>query len=140
MRKSEVARVVTSDAFGGSAAILLLSGAAIGVTHGLRDGHLPAAVGDMVSATAAQIPATWLIVALGTALFGHTEFGVRIVGCMMMLGASGLLYYVARQWFGRTAGVLAALSRQVLPAYFASALTATNDAPLPAHQGTTPAR
>ena len=57
-------------AFGGTAAILLVAGAATGLTHGLRTAAVGEAVGDMVAAAAAQIPATWLIVAIGVTLFG----------------------------------------------------------------------
>ena len=57
-------------AFGGSALILLAAGAATGLTHGLRTGAVGAAVVEMLGATAAQVPATWLVVALGVTLFG----------------------------------------------------------------------
>ena len=57
-------------AFGGSGVILLAAGAATGVTHGLRSASLGQAVGDMVVAAAAQIPAMWLVVAVGVTLFG----------------------------------------------------------------------
>ena len=57
-------------AFGGSAVILLGAGAATGVTHGLRSASPSEAMGDMVVAAAAQIPAMWLVVAVGVTLFG----------------------------------------------------------------------
>ena len=57
-------------AFGGSGVILLAAGAATGVTHGLRSASLGQAVGDMIVAAAAQIPAMWLVVAVGVTLFG----------------------------------------------------------------------
>jgi ABC-2 type transport system permease protein len=57
-------------AFGGTAAMLLVAGAATGLTHGLRTGTVGDAVGDNVVAAAAQIPATWLVVAIGVTLFG----------------------------------------------------------------------
>jgi len=57
-------------AFGGSAAILLAAGAATGFTHGLRTAAVGPAVVDMLVATAAQVPATWLVIALGVTLFG----------------------------------------------------------------------
>src|SRR5205085_3003638 len=53
----------------------------------------------------------WTI-ALGTHFFGNTELGVRIVGCLLMCAASGLIFYVGRLWFGRRAAVVAALMLQ----------------------------
>jgi ABC-2 type transport system permease protein len=57
-------------AFGGTAAILLLGGVAMGTTYGMRSGHVAASITDLVRSTAAQIPATWLIISIGVALFG----------------------------------------------------------------------
>ncbi len=56
--------------FAGSAVVLLAAGAATGLTHGLRDGDVGGRVVDMVGATAAQLPAMWLVLAIGVALFG----------------------------------------------------------------------
>ncbi len=68
--------------FGGTALILLAGGVATGVTHGLRVHSVAGSVGDMAEATLAQVPATWLILAIGVALFGivprfsHLAWGV----------------------------------------------------------------
>lgn len=71
----------------------------------------------------------WVIGA-GTAIFGDIEFGVRIVGNVLMLGASLLMYRFGRAWFGSAAGALAALFLQILPVYFGTGFLATMDAPL----------
>jgi dolichol-phosphate mannosyltransferase len=55
---------------------------------------------------------------LGTWLLGDTELGVRIIGCAMMLGASGAIYRFSRIWFGRSTALFSALAIQILPAYF----------------------
>ncbi len=68
----------------------------------------------------------WMI-GLGTAVFGHTEFGVRIVGNLLMLGASLLMYRFGRAWFGRAAGLLSALLLQLLPVYYGVGFIATMD-------------
>lgn len=70
------------------------------------------------------------VIGLGTALFGDNEFGVRIVGNLMMVGASVLMYAFGRMWFGRTAGLLSALLLQLLPMYFCTGFIATMDSPL----------
>lgn len=71
----------------------------------------------------------WVIGA-GTAIFGDTEFGVRIVDNVLMIGASLLMYRFGRAWFGTFTGVLAALLLHILPAYFGTGFIATMDAPL----------
>lgn len=71
----------------------------------------------------------WLIGA-GTALLGNTELGVRLVGGLLMLGASALLYQFGRMWFSRPAGLLAAAAIQILPLYFGAGLIATMDSSL----------
>ncbi|MFO0874231.1 MAG: glycosyltransferase family 39 protein [Phycisphaerales bacterium] len=75
-------------------------------------------------------PMVALVIGAGTAILGNTEFGVRIAGCLLMLGASVLMYWFGRAWYGRRAALLAALALQVLPAYFATGYIATMDAPL----------
>lgn len=70
------------------------------------------------------------VIGLGTSIFGDTEFGVRIVGNLMMLGASLLMYLFAREWFSRAAGVIAALALQILPVYFGVGFIATMDSAL----------
>ena len=68
----------------------------------------------------------WMI-GLGTWVFGNSEFGVRIVGDLLMVGASLLLYRFGAMWFGRRAGLVAALVLQVLPLYYAAGFVATMD-------------
>ena len=71
----------------------------------------------------------WVILA-GTWVFGDTEFGVRIVGNLLMCAASVLLYLYGRMWYGRQAGLLAAAALLVFPVYFGAGFIATMDAPL----------
>jgi dolichol-phosphate mannosyltransferase len=71
----------------------------------------------------------WLIW-FGTRLFGNTEFGVRAGPALTMLAASGVMFLFSRMWFGREAGLAAALLLQILPVYFGAGLIATMDPPL----------
>lgn len=70
------------------------------------------------------------VIGVGTAIFGDTEFGVRIVGNVLMIGASLLMYRLGRMWFGTASGVFAAVLLQILPVYFGTGFIATMDAPL----------
>lgn len=70
------------------------------------------------------------VIGLGTALFGDTEFGVRIFGNLLMLGASLLMYRFGRAWFSPAVGLLAALLLQILPVYFGVGFVATMDSAL----------
>lgn len=70
------------------------------------------------------------VIGLGTAVFGDNEFGVRVVGSLLSIGASFLMYQFARAWFSHSAGVLAALLLQILPVYFGCGFIATMDSAL----------
>lgn len=70
------------------------------------------------------------IIGLGTFVFGHSELGVRIVGNLLMLASSGVMYAFGAMWFGRKAGLIAAAALQVLPFYFGLGFIATMDSPL----------
>lgn len=70
------------------------------------------------------------IIQLGTAVFGNTPFGVRVVSDLLMLGASGVMYCFARQWWDRRSAVWAALSLQVLPVYYGVGFTGMMDGAL----------
>lgn len=71
----------------------------------------------------------WIIGA-GTWVFGNTEFGVRIVGNLLMFIASGLLYLFGRFWFGRSAGLRSAAMLHILPVYYGIGFVATMDSAL----------
>jgi dolichol-phosphate mannosyltransferase len=71
----------------------------------------------------------WVIHA-GTWLFGNSEFGVRIVGQILMLGASAALYGWSRLWYGRRVSLIAAISLQLVPIFFALGFLATMDSSL----------
>jgi len=70
------------------------------------------------------------VIGLGTVVFGHNEFGVRIVSSLLMIGASVLMYAFGRMWFSRSAALLAAVLLQLLPLYFAVGFIATMDGAL----------
>jgi dolichol-phosphate mannosyltransferase len=73
----------------------------------------------------------WLI-RLGTALFGQSQFGVRIgaLGCGII--ASLFVYRLTRNLFNEASALRALLLAQTLPFFFLSGLLITPDAPLTA--------
>lgn len=71
----------------------------------------------------------WLIW-LGTALFGNTEFGVRIGAFACGLITMGYLYALACNLYDKTTGLRTLLLLAVLPFYFATGMVMTADAPL----------
>jgi dolichol-phosphate mannosyltransferase len=71
----------------------------------------------------------WLIW-LGTALFGNTEFGVRIGAFACGLITMGYLYALARNLYDKTTALCTLLLLAVLPFYFATGMVMTADAPL----------
>ena len=73
----------------------------------------------------------WLI-SLGTAVFGQTEFGVRI-GALCCAGiASVFTYRLTRNLFDEASALAAVVLAQVLPFFFLVGLLMTPDAPLTA--------
>jgi dolichol-phosphate mannosyltransferase len=73
----------------------------------------------------------WLISA-GTAVFGNTEFGVRIGALACGAIASWFMYRLTRNLFGEPAGLGALALMQALPFFFLAGLLMTPDAPLTA--------
>jgi dolichol-phosphate mannosyltransferase len=71
----------------------------------------------------------WLIW-LGTAVFGDTEFGVRISAWCCALVASWFVYRFTRNLFGEASAVVALVLMQALPFFFLSGMLMTPDAPL----------
>jgi dolichol-phosphate mannosyltransferase len=71
----------------------------------------------------------WLIW-LGTTIFGHNEFGVRIGAFICGLVAMGYLYALAHNLFDKSTAMVAVLLLAVLPLGFATGLVITTDAPL----------
>ncbi|HVW65932.1 MAG TPA: glycosyltransferase family 39 protein [Nitrosospira sp.] len=71
----------------------------------------------------------WLIW-LGTAVFGDTEFGVRIGAFACGLVTMGYLYALAANLYNKSTGIRTLLLLAVLPFYFATGLLMTPDAPL----------
>ncbi len=73
----------------------------------------------------------WLISA-GTAVFGDTEFGVRIGALCCGAVASFFLYRLTRDLFGEASALVAVILAQTLPFFFLAGMLMTPDAPLTA--------
>ena len=73
----------------------------------------------------------WLIRA-GTAVFGETEFGVRIGAILCGALASLYVYRLTRELFGDASALVALVLVQILPFFFFSGIMMTPDAPLTA--------
>jgi len=72
----------------------------------------------------------WAI-ALGTALFGDTEWGVRFAAIVLLWpGSAGLVFLTARLWFGLQAASVAVLLFCLSPIFVGIGLIVTPDAPL----------
>ncbi len=71
----------------------------------------------------------WIINA-GQFLLGKNELGVRIGGLLLTLFSTWLLFLLGRFWFGRRAGLWAALIFQSVPLYFVYGVLITPDVPL----------
>ena len=122
----------------GSVAVLVLLAAALGLRVAAMTG-MPLVPEEAYYWMYAQHPSlsyfdhppmvAWVI-GLGTGLCGHTEFGVRLGGSLLMLAASGLMFVFGRMWFGREAALVAAVLLQALPVYFGAGLIATMDSAL----------
>ena len=70
------------------------------------------------------------VIGLGTTIFGNTEWGVRVVGGVMMLGAGVLMYAFARLWWRSSVALAATLLFELGPVYFGIGFLATMDAAL----------
>jgi dolichol-phosphate mannosyltransferase len=73
----------------------------------------------------------WLIW-LGTAVFGDSEFGVRIGALCCAAVASVFAYRLTRNLFGEPSAIVALVLMQVLPFFFLAGMLMTPDAPLTA--------
>jgi dolichol-phosphate mannosyltransferase len=73
----------------------------------------------------------WLIW-LGTAVFGDTEFGVRIGALCCAAVASLFAYRLTRNLFGEASALVALVLMQVLPFFFLAGMLMTPDAPMTA--------
>lgn len=71
----------------------------------------------------------WLI-ALGTALFGDTELGVRFATIALWPGSAWLVFLTARIWFDSQAAAVAVLLFCLSPIFVGIGLIMTPDAPL----------
>jgi dolichol-phosphate mannosyltransferase len=72
-------------------------------------------------------PMIALAIALGTRLFGDSEFGVRILGLACSLLTVGFGFALANSLYGRSAAFVAALAIAVLPYYFCGAIVMEPD-------------
>ena len=57
-------------AAGGAAVVLAAGGAAAGLAHGLRSGDVAGQLGRVLGAALVQLPAVWVMAAIGATLFG----------------------------------------------------------------------
>ena len=73
----------------------------------------------------------WLIW-LGTAVFGDSEFGVRISALCCAAVASFFAYRLTRNLFGEASALVALVLMQVLPFFFLAGMLMTPDAPMTA--------
>ncbi len=84
----------------GVAAVLLLTGAAIGVAHGLAVGGVWHQVGRLVVAAAAQIPAAWVLASLVLVLFALAPRWVSgawgVLVAAVVIGEFGALWGLPR--------------------------------------------
>src|SRR5882762_5968388 len=69
---------------------------------------------------------------LGTAVFGDSEFGVRIGALCCAAVTSIFAYRLTRNLFGEPAALVALVLMQVLPFFFLAGMLMTPDAPLTA--------
>jgi dolichol-phosphate mannosyltransferase len=72
------------------------------------------------------------IIWLGTAVFGNSEFGVRIGALCCAAVASLFAYRLTRNLFGEPSARVALVLMQVLPFFFLSGMLMTPDAPMTA--------
>jgi dolichol-phosphate mannosyltransferase len=70
------------------------------------------------------------VIRLGTAIFGHNEWGVRIVGNAMTIAAIGLMYAFSRLWVNKAAAIIAAGSLIVMPIYLWTGFICTMESQL----------
>lgn len=73
----------------------------------------------------------WLIY-LGTSIFGHCEFGIRVFALVCSLVTVAFTYLTTSFFFGRKGGVMGALLAQALPFFFMTGLIMTPDSSLTA--------
>lgn len=75
-------------------------------------------------------PMVSVLIWLGTTLFGHNEFGVRIFTYLSWLITAFFSWRFTRLMFDRKAAVFAVLLLSTLPIFFSTGLISTPDAPL----------
>jgi len=74
-------------------------------------------------------PGIALIMRVGTALFGHTEFGVRFFAPLFGLGTSLLMYWLARRIYDARVAFWTVIVMSVTPLFNAGSLLMTIDGP-----------
>jgi dolichol-phosphate mannosyltransferase len=71
----------------------------------------------------------WFIT-MGTAMFGDTAMGVRLMTFVLWVATAGLLFLTGRMWFGKRVALLATLMFTLTPVYVGTGLIVTPDGPL----------
>ena len=77
-------------------------------------------------------PMVALLIRVGTAAFGNTEFGVRIGALCSNLIATLFMFRLARNLFGEPSAWVAVVLMQILPFFFLSGMVMNPDSPLTA--------
>jgi dolichol-phosphate mannosyltransferase len=75
-------------------------------------------------------PLVAVLIHLGTAIFGHNEFGVRISGVVCWLIAAWFIFHLTRAIFSHAAALGALVAFGALPFFFGATWMMTPDAPL----------
>lgn len=70
------------------------------------------------------------VTAIGTALFGDTQLGVRFGTFALWAASCGLLFLTGRLWFGKRVALAATLLFTLVPVYIGAGLIVTPDAAL----------
>jgi 4-amino-4-deoxy-L-arabinose transferase-like glycosyltransferase len=72
-------------------------------------------------------PAVAYTIALGTALFGANNLGVRFFAVLLSAGTAWQIFLLARRWYDETAALIAVLLAGVIPLYAVGAVLMTID-------------
>jgi len=72
-------------------------------------------------------PAIAYTIALGTALFGENNFGIRFFAVLLSAGTAWQLFLLARRWYDETTALISVLIAGVLPLFAVGSVVMTID-------------
>jgi len=75
-----------------------------------------------------QGPGVALAIRLGTALFGHNEFGVRFPAVLLLTGALSFAFLLLHEMYGRRAAIWGAVAFNVVPIFALAGLLMLHEA------------